>query len=315
MDSKKEVRMYFTGFADEAGKSIEEQIAATKRLGWSNIESRNIDGVNIHDIDDEQFDHVCGKLEEASIHINCFGSAVANWSRHPRSDEDYQKSLAELKRAIPRMQRLGTKMIRGMSFAIPRDEEPDSPDLEKIIFRKVNELVAICSDAGIDYMHENCRNYGGLSYRHSIKLVENVPGIKLVFDTGNPPMTDSRIGEPPYHKQSSLEFFRQVREFVGYIHVKDTVFVAETDGVFPEASFVHPGEGEGEVREVLSELLKDGYDGGISIEPHMASVFHSKDSGDMDSSAADIYVEYGQRVEKMAAGFHPTFSLSSPPDI
>jgi len=293
--------MYFTGFADEAGRSIDEQIAATKRLGWENIESRNIDGVNIHDLEDAEFEMVCEKLEEASIQINCFGSTVANWSRQPRSEDDYRKSLAELERAVPRMQRLGTKMIRGMSFAIPRDEEPDSPELEEIIFRKMNVLVKICADAGIDYMHENCRNYGGLSHEHTLKLVDNVPGIKLVFDTGNPPMTDNRVGEAPYGKQSSLEFFRNVREFVGYIHIKDTLFVKETGGIFPEAKFVYPGEGDGEVAEVLEELLKSGYDGGISIEPHMASVFHSDDSGGLDSSAADIYVEYGHRVEKMVS--------------
>jgi len=288
--------MYYTGFADEAGRTIGEQIAATQRLGWSHIESRNIDGVNIHDISDEQFEQVCDSLEQAGVGINCFGSTVANWSRHPRSEEDYRKSLAELERAIPRMRRLGTRMIRGMSFAIPRDEEPDSPELEQIIFEKLNVIVKTCRDNGIDYMHENCRNYGGLSHEHTLKLIDNVPGLKLVFDTGNPPMTDRRIGNPPYRKQSSLEFFRNVREFVGYIHIKDTRFLRETDGVFPEAEFVYPGEGDGEVVAVLEELLASGYDGGISIEPHMATVFHS-DSGEMDSRAADIYVEYGRRLE------------------
>ena len=42
--------MYYSGFADEAGDSIETQIKATQMLGWENIESRNIDGVNITDI-------------------------------------------------------------------------------------------------------------------------------------------------------------------------------------------------------------------------------------------------------------------------
>jgi xanthine phosphoribosyltransferase len=42
-------------------------------------------------------------------------------------------------------------------------------------------------------MHENCRNYGGLSHQHTLKLLDNVPELKLVFDTGNPPMTDNRL--------------------------------------------------------------------------------------------------------------------------
>ena len=72
--------MYLTGFADEAADGIDQQIAATKELGWQYIESRNIDGQNLHDISDEQFDQVCQKLADAGVKINCFGSAIANSS-------------------------------------------------------------------------------------------------------------------------------------------------------------------------------------------------------------------------------------------
>ncbi len=42
--------MYLTGFADEAGAAIDTQIKATLELGWTNIESRNVEGVHIHDV-------------------------------------------------------------------------------------------------------------------------------------------------------------------------------------------------------------------------------------------------------------------------
>ncbi len=35
-----------------------------------------------------------------------------------------------------------------------------------------------------------------------------------------------------------------------------------------------PGEGQGYVKEILRDLQARGYDGGISIEPHLAAVFH-----------------------------------------
>ena len=41
--------MYLTGIADEASQDI-EQIRTTKELGWNAIESRFINGKNIHDI-------------------------------------------------------------------------------------------------------------------------------------------------------------------------------------------------------------------------------------------------------------------------
>jgi len=151
--------MYYTGFADKAGDSIDVQIRATLELGWSNIEPRSVDGANLTDVTDETFEQVCEKLAAAGVRINCFASAIANWSRDPRSEEDFQYSVEALRRAIPRMQHLGTLMIRGMSFAVVRDEAPDSPELETLIFGKVRRLVEMCEEAGVLYLHENCMNY------------------------------------------------------------------------------------------------------------------------------------------------------------
>ena len=73
--------MYFTGFADEASKGLEGQIKATKELGWTNIESRAIDGVNIHDLPEDKFNQVADALDAAGIHVNCFGSTICNWAK------------------------------------------------------------------------------------------------------------------------------------------------------------------------------------------------------------------------------------------
>ena len=115
--------MFLTGFADEAAPDMAGQIEATKALGWHHIESRNIDGTNIHDLDDVAFEVVCEQLDEAGVHINCFGSAIANWAKP--ITQPYENTLAEIKRAIPRMQRLGTEMVRIMSFAVLKEHGPE----------------------------------------------------------------------------------------------------------------------------------------------------------------------------------------------
>ncbi|MBN1991656.1 MAG: sugar phosphate isomerase/epimerase [Anaerolineae bacterium] len=293
--------MYYSGFADESGASIDLQIKATQALGWSNIESRNIDGENLTDISDEKFAEVCAKLAAAKVNINCFGSAIANWSKDPRCEEDFQYSVTALKRAIPRMCQLGTKMLRGMSFAVTRDEEPDSPALEKIIFEKVKYLVKLCEEAGVIYVHENCMNYGGLSHEHTLKLLDNVnsPNFKLVFDTGNPVFTYRRIGSKPYRKQSSWEFYTNVKEFVHYVHIKDARYIGETDGIFPAAEHTFPGEGDGDVERIVKDLLKRGYDGGFSIEPHLAVVYHNDAVQSEDEVKYGNYLEYGRRFMKL----------------
>ena len=294
--------MYLTGFADEAGADFSKQIAATVELGWKYIESRNINGKTLATLSEEEFETVCGQLADSGIAINCYGSAVANWSKAPRSDEDFESSKSELLAAIPRMHKLGIKMIRGMSFAYAKGEKPDSPELEEIIFKKVQELVDICEDAGIIYAHENCMNYGGLSHLHTLKLLERIrnKNFTLVYDTGNPVLNYRVIGEPPYALQSSWEFYYNVREFISYVHIKDGTAVPNEEGTRPKCDFCYAGDGSGDVRAIVLDLLKRGYDGGFSIEPHVASVFHEAEpERDKDELRYTSYVEYGRRFEKL----------------
>jgi len=284
--------MYYTGFADEAAKDLAGQIRATKALGWSNIESRAIDGVNIHNLPDERFAQVADELDAAGVKVNCFGSTIANWGK--KITDPFDSSLAETARAIPRMQRLGTKLIRIMSFARLDDREPDD-QMEQERFRRLRELTKMFLDNGIQPVHENCMNYGGMGWPFTLKMLENVPGLKLVYDTGNPISTDDKSKPKPYPKESSWEFYSHVKEHIVYIHIKDGHFdTAKNDLVC-----TWPGEGNGDVRRILADLLASGYDGGISIEPHMQVVFHDASIKADPQAMFDNYVEYGRRLMKL----------------
>jgi sugar phosphate isomerase/epimerase len=298
--------MIFSGFADEAGDSIDKQIQATKELGWKNIESRNVDGINLTDLPDEKFEIVCQKLEDTGVQVHCFGSAIANWGKDPRKEEDFQSSLESLKRAIPRMHRLGTRLIRGMSFAIVRDGHPDDPDLENMIFNKLQILVRLCEEGGVTYVHENCQNYGGLSYVHTLKMLDRVssPNFKLAFDTGNPVGSDHHVGSPPYHKQSSWEFYKNVRQYIEHVHIKDCKFIAETGETFPRLEHTFPGDGNGDVEKIVEDLLRTGYQGAFSIEPHLAVVYHDGSVTSPEEIRYANYIEYGRRFESLVSGLN-----------
>ncbi len=281
--------MYLTGFADEAAQDLAGQIKATQVLGWNAIESRSIDGVNIHDIDEGAFDAACAQLAEAGVYVNCFGSTIANWGKN--IEAPFEETLVEVERAIPRMQRLGTKLIRIMSYA-RRDDAEQMADER---FRRLQEITRRFVDAGITPVHENCMNYGGMSWQHSLQLVEAVDGLKLAYDTGNPAfsMDWSQGGKA---LQDPWEFYQRVKPHIAYVHIKDVV--AGSGG--EKETYTYPGEGGGRIPDILRDLKESGYNGGISIEPHMASVFHDADAGSAspeDSYA--IYQEYGQRLMAM----------------
>ncbi|AVM47118.1 sugar phosphate isomerase/epimerase [Victivallaceae bacterium BBE-744-WT-12] len=292
--------MYYTGFADEAARGITGQIEATKKLGWKWIESRAVDGVNIHDLPEEKFEAVAAELEASGVGINCFGSAVANWGWDPVKEEDFKATVEQLKRALVRMKRLNCKMIRGMSFRAQWNRPAWDAEIEAHVFRKVEFLVRMCEEAGVLYLHENCNNYGGMSWKHTLKLLDRIksPNFKLVFDTGNPVLNfDRSEGDELSRVQSSWEFYSHVKEFIHYVHIKDAKFLGSNiESGFNKAEFTFPGEGEGDVVRIVTDLLKNGYDGGFSMEPHMKNVFHeSVPEGQREQEKFDNYVEYGRR--------------------
>lgn len=288
--------MYFTGFADEAAHSIDNQIKATKEMGWRFIESRKVDGVNIHDLSDEAFEQVFAKLQSAGVAVNCFGSAIANWGK--AIDKPNDPSLAEASRAIPRMRRLGSKLIRVMSYAVLPGKGPED-QMESERFARMRELTRMFLEAGIQPVHENCNNYGGMGWTYTLRLLDNVPGLKLVFDTGNPvhdgDRTKPQLADGSYPRQSSWEFYSQVKSHIAYVHIKDARFDAEKKQV------VHtfPGEGEGDVRRIVKDLLQDGYDGGFSMEPHLAVQHHDPSISSPEAIMYANYVEYGKRFMKL----------------
>lgn len=286
--------MYLTGFADEAAQDLATQIKATKELGWNAIESRNINGKNIHDIRDADFEKVVELLDKEGVYINCFGSAVANWAKNIK--DDFSITLEEVERAIPRMQRLGTKMIRIMSYARCEGEEQYKEER----FKRLTEVVRLFKKAGIQPVHENCMNYGGMSWKHTHELMENVPGLKLIYDTGNSPfMKDYSKGGDVW--QDSWEFYSQIKEHIAYIHIKDSLNPVDGN---PE-KYTLPGEGQGYVKEILKDLYESNYNGGISIEPHMATVFHAKDKDGIDWDwNYKVYVKYGQKLMELLEGMN-----------
>ncbi|BDS07942.1 hypothetical protein NT6N_29820 [Oceaniferula spumae] len=282
--------MKLTGFADEAAPDLATQIKATKELGWDYISARGIDGKNIHDLSDSEFDKAYGQLEDAGIKIAEFGSLIGSWSKS--IDSDFSLTLDEVERCIPRMQKLGTQIVRVMSYAqAPWGEEQHAQER----FRRLRAITSRFSDAGLTVAHENCMNYGGFSSGHTLRLIEEIPGLKLIFDTGNPVFQRDRSHDEPQPWQDAWQFYQDVREHIIHVHVKDCRN-PKNDGEEPE--YVFPGEGQAYVPAIIDDLKNSAYDGFIAIEPHVATVFHVQDGEKPDwQQCYDSYVKYGKALE------------------
>src|SRR5207247_2275996 len=140
--------MYFTGIGDEAGAGLDSQIEAIHGLEWTTIELRAVEvpgypKADADDIPDASFVVMVDKLGQAGVGVCCFGSAIMNWAK--KVEDPFEITLGEVRRAIPRMQRLNTKFVRIMSYK-PKDEESKTP---AIVFERVREVTKMFLDAGI----------------------------------------------------------------------------------------------------------------------------------------------------------------------
>ncbi|MCM8818445.1 MAG: sugar phosphate isomerase/epimerase [Candidatus Omnitrophica bacterium] len=270
--------MKFSGISDEAGQPIEIQIKAHKEIGWEYMEIRNVDNENLTMMSDEKFEEVYRKVNENGMKVSCFASCIANWAT--KISGDFKKDYDELKRAIPRMKKFNTKYIRVMSW--PND--PDNPWPEEkwaeAVIKRMKELTKMAEDAGIIIVHENCSGWGGTSAENMVRLVKEVnsPNFKLLYDIGN--VLHYNKGVDPW------DFYKKVKPYIEYVHVKD--FDKEEKATFP-------GEGCAKVKEILIDLKESGYDGFVSIEPHIASVVHIGKVGDPEITYK-TYLTYAKKL-------------------
>ena len=274
-----EEKMYFSGISDEAGQSIEMQIKAHKELGWQYLEIRNVDNENLTLMPEKKFNEVYEKITGAGMKVSCFASCIANWSRFITGD--FKVDVEELKNAIPRMQKFNTKFIRIMSW--PNDEKNPLSEEEwaKEVIRRLKKLSKIAENEGVILAHENCSGWAGESPENSLRMLQEVnsPALKLIYDTGN----------VIHHNQDPWDFYTKVKPHIVYCHIKDY----RKEGESFRATY--PGEGAALIPEIIKDLLKSGYQSGVSIEPHLSSVIHEGKVGNPEVTF-QTYITYGKKL-------------------
>ena len=121
------------------------------------------------------------------------------------------------------------------------------------VFERIGRMVR-CAEAhdGV-LLHENEKGIYGEMAPECLELMKAFYGdhFKAIFDFAN----FVQAG------QNTLEAYEMLKPYIEYIHIKDAV--AETGNVVPA------GMGDGHVAEILSGLRASGFNGFLSIEPHL----------------------------------------------
>jgi sugar phosphate isomerase/epimerase len=188
------------------------------------------------------------------------------------------------------MRETGTKFLRIMSY--PNDEtSPLAVDAWKTeVFRRLKELTTIAEGEGIILAHENCNGYGATAegYLEMVEAVDS-PALQLIIDTGNNSLHDNDV-------EVTWDYYKTCRKEITHVHVK----CAKPGGDGAGHVTCHVDEDPVQ-RRIFADLEATGYDGWLSIEPHIKAAIHAGQDVDDSGEARVVWVEFARRLEQLVA--------------
>ncbi|KQV07452.1 sugar phosphate isomerase/epimerase family protein [Leifsonia sp. Root112D2] len=241
-----------SGFGDEIDTDPRIQIAVLKALGARHIEVRSAWGINVVDLDDDRLAELAALLKQQEMTVSAVASPIGKVDVALAADLE----IARLRRVIRVAHALETPNIRVFSFF--RGEGVAVESIRDGVMTRMRLLADEAEKERVVLLHENEKAIYGDTPERVLDLVESVgsPALRLAWDNAN----FVQVGVRPF-----TDGYAMLRPYLDYLQVKDAL--AATGAVVPA------GEGDGELRETLTALRDDGYDGYASLEPHLDEAF------------------------------------------
>jgi sugar phosphate isomerase/epimerase len=237
-----------SGFIDEISSDLGEQLDLVKALGLTSVELRSVWDTNLLDLDAAQLQRVRRELATAGVQVSSIGSPIG---KIPITD-DNEPHLERMRHALDVAQFFDTPFIRVFSYFMPAGDSPD--DYRDEVVSRMRALATVAEDSGVTLIHENEKEIFGDIPRRCLDIVESVasPALALTWDNAN----FVQCGVRPFTDGYAL-----LAPHVAYLQVKDARFA--------DGTVVPAGEGDGEFRETVRAFHADGFDGFVSLEPHL----------------------------------------------
>lgn len=236
-----------SGFSDEIDPAVDLQFAHLNKLGIRCFEPRCVDGKNIAELTEQEAAALRQKMDAAGIRASSIGSPIGKI----KITEAFEPHLALLRQVMRTAKLLGTHYIRIFSFFIPEGGDPAVYRDE--VMRRMRAMTEAAEQEDMILLHENEKEIYGDTASRCLDILETVnsPNLRAVFDPANFIQCGQRVYPDAYDL---------LRPYVAYMHIKD----AKSDG-----SVVPAGMGDGALEALLRALKDSGYEGFLSLEPHL----------------------------------------------
>lgn len=253
-----------SGFSDEINSDIIEQFTHLNTIGINYFEPRGINGKNISELDEQETEELKGNMEKYGIKASSIGSPIGKIS----INDNFEGHLKLLEKIIKIAKTIEVDKIRVFSFFIPEGENAEKYR-DEVIFR-MKKMTELAEKNDIILLHENEKNiYGDTAQRcYDILRTVNSKHLQAVFDPANFVQC----------KQDTIAAYKLLKPYVAYMHIKDSR---------EDSTIVPAGYGIGNIYEILSDLYNSGYEGFVSLEPHLGS-FVGLDALELDDAMTKL---------------------------
>jgi len=240
-----------SAFADEVTDDFLEQVKYLAGEHVDYIEPRFIDKKNIMDLTKDELNEAKKMIQDHGLKVSAIGSPIGK----VKLDEPFGPHLDKFKHAVDLALFFETPYIRMFSYYAPEDKNID--DYRDQVMERMAAKVEVLKDVDVTMVHENEAKIYGHTAEHCVDIVKTVdsPKLRLVYDPAN-----FVWGEKILDNVESC--WPVMKPYVVHIHIKDWKLGAKDVGSIP-------GEGDGQIKELLAELAAIDYEGCLTMEPHL----------------------------------------------
>ncbi len=241
-------RFVLSGFGDEIAAEPEAQLYVLTGLGIRHLDLRGAWERPILDFSDRDVARLAALLDARGARVSLIASPIGKSS----IEQEAELELGRLERALRLAAAFGTDLVRIFSFY---HEGLDHAACRDEVLRRLARFADAAARVRVTLLLENEVNLWGDTPERCRELLDTIdsPRLRLSLDTGN----FAAIGV-----RSHDEAYAALRPYVVHVQIKD---VRHADG-----TVTVPGEGDGQIPELLRALADHGYRGYLALEPHLA---------------------------------------------
>jgi len=237
-----------SGFADEIDASLDKQTEVLKKLNINYVEMRGVNGKGLVEYSVAEAKEIKKQLDASGIRLSSVGSPIGKI----QITDAFEPHLELYKHTIEIAHLMEVPYIRMFSFFMPEGESYE-PYRTKVM-DQLGQFVDGAKSGGVVLLHENEKDIYGDTAPRCLELMETFYGehFKAVFDFANFVQC----------QQDTLEAYEMLKSYIAYVHIKDARW--------SDAGVVPAGMGDGNVAAILKMIKDSGYQGFLSLEPHLS---------------------------------------------